>query len=370
MRAADRAHVTGRRLSALGIAPPAGSRGEVTVHDIVRVHGAMQAQDHAGVLWSVGLRTGHRVEAVEQALATGEVVRSWPMRGTLHLTAAEDAWWMADLLAGRAIARAATRFRQLELTDEVLGRARELVGEALVGGRALSRPRLFDLLRDNGIAPEGQRGIHLLGRLSQVGMLCQGPPDGRQPTFVLLDEWVPHRLRPSREEAMATLAERYVRSHGPATERDFAGWTGETLGFAREALGLLGARLVREQVDGTEMLSHVESPPSAPRPGVRLLPGFDEYLLGYKDRSAALRPDHARLTVPGGNGMFIPTVVASGEVVGLWRRTTRTRQVDVTVTPFDEPSARRARAVEGAAAAYGRFLGLPVRVRWTAPQPH
>ncbi len=363
----DRRLVATRRLASLGIAPPVGG-GAAAVADVVRHHLAMQAQDLSSGVWSVGVRTGALLCEVEAAIEDRRITRSWPMRGTLHLMATEDVKWMCLLLNTRVAAATRARFAQLEITDAVLDAGRELVTAALTGGRRLRRPAAMELFREHGITPDGQRGPHLLGRYCQEGLLCQGPPEGRQPTFVLLDEWVPRSWEPGREEAMAALAERYVRSHGPVTIRDLAGWTGQTLTFAQEAVDLAGDRLLREQIGGTDYLVHREAPGPLPRPQVLLLPGFDEYLLGYKDRAAMLTREQERRVVPGGNGVFYPTVVAGGQVVGTWARRIGSSAVDVTVSPFGELSATRRRDVERAATAYGRFLGRPVAVRFAEPR--
>ncbi len=96
-----------------------------------------------------------------------------------------------------------------------------------------------------------------------TGLICQGPLIGKQPSFVLIDAWVPHSRTPSRDEGLATVAERYVRSHGPVTEKDLAGWTGKPLGLTRQALALIDARLVREEVDGITWLTHADAPPGS-----------------------------------------------------------------------------------------------------------
>jgi len=364
--AADRRAVAARRLASLGISPAAGG-GAAAVPDIVRHHLAMQAQDLASGLWSVGVRTGAPLSDVEAAIRERRITRSWPMRGTLHLMATEDVRWMCLLLNPRVATATRARFAQLEITEALLAGGREVVTAALTGGRTLSRPAAIELLRRHGINPDGQRGPHLLGRYCQEGLLCQGAPEGRQPTFVLLDEWVPTSWDPGREEAMAALAERYVRSHGPVTLRDLAGWAGQTLAFAREAVDLAGDHLATERVGGTSHLVHRDAPDPAPRSGVHLLPGFDEYLLGYKDRFAMLTAAQERRVVPGGNGIFYPTVVAGGQVVGTWGRRTSGPKVEVTVSPFAGLSAARRRAVDRAATAYGRFLERPVVVRFREP---
>ncbi len=361
MNSADRRTLTSRRLAATQIAPAAGG-ASAGIAPTVRRHLAMQAQDLASGLWSVGVRTGANRSEVEAAIEARLVTRSWPMRGTLHLMATEDVQWMCRLLNQGRPAATRARFAQLEITDAVLDRGRELVTAALSGGRSLSRPEAMELLRANGIAPDGQRGPHLLTRYCQEGLLCQGPPAGKQPTFVLLDEWVPNSWSPGREEAMAALAERYVLSHGPVTERDVAGWSGQNLTFVRQAVALAGGAIETEVIGGTSYLVHASAPAPADRSTVQLLPGFDEYLLGYKDRSAMLTPEQERLVVPGGNGVFQPTLVVGGRIVGTWGRRVGATRVDLTVTLFAGVRAVARVAVARAANAYGTFLGLPVVV--------
>jgi hypothetical protein len=333
-----------------------------TIAATVHHHLAMQAQDVASGMWSVGVRTGATRADVEAAVAARRVTRSWPMRGTLHLMATQDVRWMCRLLNERVVATTRRVFEAEGLTEAVVGRARDVLTGALAGGAALSRPDAVALLEANGVDPSGQRAYHLVGRFCQEGLLCQGPAAGRQPTFVLIDEWVPWSWEPDREEAMAALATRYVASHGPVTERDLAGWCQQTLTFAREAVALAGDAVATETIGGQAYLVAADRPQPASGTPVRLLPGFDEYVLGYKDRSAILTPEEELRVVPGKNGMFLGTVVVGGLVVGTWNRKTTARRTVVTVTPFGSLSATRRREVERAATAYGRHLGSPAQV--------
>ena len=373
MRLADRRRIAGQRLAAMRIAPPASplldadGAPEPMVDTIARTvhhHLALQAQDLSGGMWSIGVRTGATLAQVEDAIAQRRITRSWPMRGTLHLMATQDVRWMCQLLNDRMVATQRALFSAQGLTDAVVDRARSLLCDALAGGVTLSRPDAFALLAAEGIDPSSQRGYHLLGRFCQEGLLCQGPPAGRQPTFVLLDDWVPWSWAPDREEAMATLATRFVASHGPVTERDFAGWSNQTLTFVREAIALAGDAVAIEVIGGQPYLASPERTPAAPTPAVRLLPGFDEFVLGYKDRAAMLTPEEELRVVPGKNGMFLGTVVVGGLVVGTWSRKATPRRTVVTVKPFAELSATRGREVERAAEAYGRFLDSPVEVTY------
>jgi hypothetical protein len=366
---ADRRRIASERLAAMRIAPAVEPDRPIvdTITRTVHHHLAMQAQDIGSGMWSLGVRTGATRADVEAAIEARRVTRSWPMRGTLHLMATQDVRWMCRLLNERMVATQRRVFEAEGLTEAVVDRAREVLVGALTGGGALSRPKAIALLEANGVDPTGQRAYHLVGRFCQEGLLCQGPAEGRQPTFVLIDEWVPTSWEPSREEAMAALATRYVASHGPVTERDLAGWCNQNLTFAREAVALAGDAVTSETIGGQAYLVAAERPEPAAGSPVRLLPGFDEYVLGYKDRSAILTPEEELRVVPGKNGMFLGTVVVGGLVVGTWNRRTTTKRTVVSVTPFGSLSATRRSDIERAAAAYGRHLGSPAEVAYPDP---
>jgi winged helix DNA-binding protein len=328
--------------------------------DLVRAMGAVQAQDYPGGLWGIGLRLDDIVEAdVERAIADAALVRTWPMRRTLHLVAGEDVRWMLRLLNPRQLALSAGRHRQLGLAKDDFARAGRILTRALRGGRRLTRPAAYDELRRGGVAPDGQRGIHVLGDLAQQGLLCCGPREGKQPTFVLLEEWVPPAAaEPSRDEALATLATRHFGGHGPATLHDFVWWTGLRVADARRAIGAAGARLVEERHGEVVRYASVDARPPAParRTTAALLPPWDEYLVAYRDRSFATGA--LRESDPNGVGLIgKPLVVVDGAVRGAWRRELRPTTVRVTLDLWTALTAAERRAVQQAAVSYGGFLG-------------
>ena len=200
--------------------------------------------------------------------------------------------------------------------------------------------------------------------LAQTGTLVLAAPEGRQQTFALLDEWVPAPRRLDRDEALVELALRYFRSHGPATLRDLARWSGLTMLEVRRGLALCGEQLTTLELDEATYHLAPEALDAPPPVGeVHLLPGFDEYLLGYGDRSAALAPAHSQAVVPGANGMFKPTIVVDGEVVGTWRRTLTAREVLIDLVPLGPLPGTLRKGLIRAADAYGAFLGRPARLR-------
>jgi hypothetical protein len=324
------------RLAAQRIAGPALS----TATEAVRWLTALQAQDHNGVLTSVTLRTaaGTR-QAVEAALNAGEIVKSWPMRGTLHLVAAEDLLWMLNLAAPRVVAGAAARRAQLDLDTSTLEHARKLAVNALTGGHQLRRGDLLAAWNEGGLVTAGQRGYHMLWHLAQTGTLCFGPMRDGEQLVVLVDEWIAHPRCPEREEALGELVWRYFRSHGPATVNDFTRWTKLVAADVRAGLALAQPRLIRLDVEGVEYFMDPRTPDLLDTcrrraRGVFLLPGFDEFILGYADRRAVLPAEFADRIVPGGNGVFRPTVVSDGQVVGTWKHTGRGAKRTMATTPF------------------------------------
>jgi hypothetical protein len=198
--------------------------------------------------------------------------------------------------------------------------------------------------------------VHILGKLAQlrVIVLCD------QSDWALFDEWIPNPRRLERDEALREFAERYFASHGPATIRDFSWWSSLSLTEARRGLDLARDRLDELELDGVTYYLRPGLEPA--KPAVHLLPGFDEYVLGYSDRAAPLAGGALERIVPGGNGVFLPTIVVNGEVVGSWRRATKGATTAVTAQPFDELSATAVKGVEKAARRYGRFLGSSVEL--------
>jgi hypothetical protein len=373
----DRSDALALRLMSLLLAPrPAGYPGDPAPTDaagVVAWLGAMQAQDYGSAAWSFGVRLpGWSSTDLDAAFERHEAIRTWPMRGTVHYVPPRDAHWMLELMGRRALAGAAKRREFLGLSQEVADRAVEVFGTALAGGKRLTRAQCLDALRDNGIEVAGQLGYHLLWYASQQGVTCFAPNIGKEQAFMLLDDWVPDPHRPDPEEALATIALRYFRGHGPAIMADFAGWTGLPVTQCRRGVAALGDALIEVSVDDVPMVAEralVESysPPAKRRAAdVLVLPGFDEFMLGYKERSLMLDAAHKQAIIPGGNGVFQPTVVRDGRVVGTWRRTTRRTKVEVTVAELVALSARDRTAVETAFSPYGQFLGLACAVGWTS----
>jgi len=369
---ASRSDVTRLRLVRQGLAGP-DLRGAPAVVDRML---ALQAQDFASAKWAIGLRSpGTSLADIDAAIDAGRVVRSWPMRGTLHFVPAVDLKWMLRLTSPRLVAGARTRLAQLEIDETVVEQARAVAVASLSGGRQLGRAEFLTALETNGIATTGQRGYHLIGQLALSGTLCWGPQRGRQQLLVLLDEWVPASRWLARDEALGEFVLRYFGGHGPATLKDFAWWAQLTLADAKVGLAVAGDRLIELVVDGAShyLPADADTGPlgAAPRQRAPMLalPAFDEYLLGYTDRSFAIDDGGLLRVVPGKNGLFLPLILSSGRVIGTWRQTRSARAVSVDPRPFDGLSNRQARDFERAVAGYARFLGLSAATVTGAESP-
>jgi hypothetical protein len=279
------------------------------------------------------------------------------MRGTLHLVAARDLRWLRELCVPRVLTGFATRRQRLGVTDADAERAAELAAAALAGGGRLGRVELVRRLTDGGVPTDGQRGYHLLTWLAHAGLLCLGPTDGAgEQLFVLAEEWLPPSRPRDRDESLAELALRYLCGHGPATVADLVRWSGLRVTDVRAGVAAVRDRLTAIDVGGTELLLDPALPDAlaehrAAAAGLHLLPGFDEVVLGYADRSCTVPAEHAERIVPGGNGMFRATVVLGGRAVGTWRWGRRGRVRTLDAEPFTAFPPEVAAALPAAGAA-------------------
>jgi hypothetical protein len=327
---------------------------------------AVQAQNLAGARWSVGLRTpGLTDAALAAALGAGTIAQTWTMRGTLHLAAPEDVPWLLDLLGPRAWGGRGKLWRDAGLTAEVFGTAAEVLLAALDGGTALPRRTVLRLLEEAGISTDGQRGSHLLRYLAETRVIIIGAPQGTSQTFARFVDRIPAVEPPDREEALRRLAVRYIAGHGPAGARDLAWWSGLTLTDSRLGLELAAPGLAALRTgEGTwyvdpSVLDAHQSGRRRPA-AVHLLPGFDEYTIGYADRRLVLEDRYRSVVGPAANGLFRPAVVTAGKITGTWSQELRAGSMLLTATAFNGTSGADDSALRRSAARYADFLGRPV----------
>ena len=330
---------------------------------LVKWLGAVQAQDYLSALYAVGLRMNDTTEAViEKAIADKTIVRTWPMRGTLHFVAPEDAKWMLALLTPRIISRTQGVYRQSGLDKNIFAKSRKLVTKALQIGKQLERKEIYAILEKAKISTSETRGLHILGFLAQEGLICFGPRMGKQQGFVLLDEWVPVSRNIKGDEALAELANRYFTSHGPASLQDFVWWSGLTVSDAKKGLDLVKNYFVDEKFNNQSFWMSEQTSFNTTRSAF-LLPAYDEYLVAYRDRSAALEPIHTKAVLTT-NGIFSPSLIINGKVEGTWKRTVNKNEVLLQIFPFKPLSQIKKKGIAYAAKQYSNFLGVKLRLQY------
>ncbi|HEX9117733.1 MAG TPA: winged helix DNA-binding domain-containing protein [Anaerolineae bacterium] len=325
---------------------------------------AVQAQDYGAAKWAVGLRTaGATDSALEQAFANGAILRTHLLRPTWHFILPADIRWLLSLTAPRVKTALAYNDRRLGVDAGVISRSNAVLARALEGGKQLTRSELATVLAGAGIATNDLRLGHLLFHAELDGVVCSGARRGKQFTYMLLEERVPPAPVLSREESLARVARRYFTSRGPAALKDFVWWSGLTVADARAGLEMVKPELGRAVVDGTEYWFG-ERPPDAARDGpvAHLLPNFDEFVVGYADRSAVFEERHTPALGPRSSVLMTYIIVIEGQVAGTWRRTFEKGAVAIDLKPFFPLTAAETEAVEAAAERFGAFLGLPAQL--------
>jgi hypothetical protein len=345
-----------RRLAAQFLTVP----GPAKAADVVRRLGAVQAQDYAGAKWALSQRTSSAADdhAIEEELTAGEFLRTHVMRQTWHFVAPEDLRWMLALTAPRVSRAMAYYNRKLELTPAIFRRSHAAITRALRGGGHLTRAELAAALARARVGVvSGQRLGHLMVQAELDAVVCSGARRERRFTYALLDERVPTGPAMDRDQALGELARRYFPTRGPASAHDFAWWSGLAPADARRAVEILGRELERVDVNGTTawMSARAARPPRRRR--AHLLPNYDEYFIGLKDRSAIGQRLRSVQLVKGGSAMNY-VVVVDGQLVGGWKRRAASPGV-IEMELLVPLSAAERRLVAREVERYRTFAGRP-----------
>lgn len=336
---------------------------ETTLHtasDVIAWLGAVQAQEYAHAKWALGLRAqGVTDAAIEQAFFDGSILRTHVMRPTWHFVTPADIRWLLGLTAPRVHAANAYMYRKLELDDALFLRSDAAIANALERGSQLTRSELGAALQQAGIVADGFRLSYLMMHAELNAIVCSGARRGKQFTYALLDQRVPHARLLERDEALAELTKRYFASHGPALMQDFVWWSGLTVADAHAGRAM--ANLVHEVINGkTYWYAASALVPQHRSPTALLLPMYDEYTVAYKDHRAILDPMYAQ---PARTATFGGVMVIDGQVIGNWRRTFSRGAVVIDTAPFRPLTAAETDAFTSAAQRYAEFLAMPVVVR-------
>lgn len=282
------------------------------------------------------------------------IIRTWAMRGTIHLLAADDAGWLLPLFDQTLAADSRRRLGQLGMDARAQDRALAAIRRALESDGFAGRSELVALLGRQGIEIDASRRVHLFRLATAEGIAILGPDRGSETLLAPARGWLGERAPHDRDAALAELARRYVRGFGPATEADFAGWAGLPLRDVRAGLSRIADELVEVRLEGGRAWALRRGAPRARGPIVRLLPPWDNYLMGHRDRSFFADAEAWRRITPGG-GLIRPTIVVDGVAAGTWTVHRKRRTVQVDLEPFDELDDETTAAIRAEVADIQRF---------------
>ncbi len=349
-----RPDIARQRLSNQGLLKPTLK----TASAVVARLGAVQAQDYGASKWGVAQRTAGLTDAqIEKEIDNGMIVRTHVLRPTWHFVAAADIGWMLALSAPRVHAANAYWYRWLEVDEAVARRSRTVLTKALRDGKQLTRAELGQALARARIQiTSPQRLACIVMRAELEGLICSGARRGKQFTYALLDERVAKPIALEREAALFELARRYFTTRGPATVDDFAWWSGLTKADAKRGVEVAATQLEHESIEGRSYwFPAVERPVRISSSLAHLLPNYDEYFIGFKDRSAF----NARLTSSGvrarTDALSGHILIINGQIVGGWRRTLVRGTVVIEPKLLIRLNEAERRAVKAAARKFDRF---------------
>lgn len=345
------------------------SRRKLAAADIVRRLFALQSQEWSSAQLAIRARGRDLTQA--DVIHAREVERAfvltWSLRGTLHLVAAEDIHWQLELCGPPAIRGTGSRYRQLGLTEDRREAALEAIEDILSGDHALTRAQLAEALEARGIPVAGQAIHHLVRFAALRGLLCLGAEVDGDLTYALLEEWLPAGLLPARPaNPLAEFARRYLAAYAPATMADFRRWSGLTAAQAKGAWDAVGVQCDTVSLPEGEALmlarqaALLESAPAEPT--LRLLPRYDNYLLGYESRAFMVAEAFAKRVHPGG-GLIRSCVIVDGEAAANWKLEKRRRGLRAVVSPFQPLDRSVMPLLEAEAESLGRFLNAKAELK-------
>lgn len=346
------------RLANQHIAKPSYNNPKKIAHHM----GALQAQSYKWVKWAMGLRLpDSTLGTIETAIAKGDIIRTHLLRPTWHVVSADDLRWMLELTAPRVKIAVRSSHKRRGLTDEIIARTNKIIEQALTDEEFLPRNVLVDKLEAAGFENKDNMASHLLFCAELDGVICSGPTSGKQHTYALFEKRVPPKPPLSKEESLQRLATLYFTSHGPATLDDFVWWSGLTKTMARKAIELIDREFENEEIDGETYWFKPMSVASSDE--ACLLPAYDEFIVGYSDRSAVLTDAHHKKVISM-NGIFKPVIVIDGMVAGIWNRTINKQSVHIETQFFNSPDAKTKLLTERAARRFAIFLEKELKIKF------
>ena len=330
-----------------------GSR-HASAADVVRALGAVQAQDFPGAKWALGMRARGSTDAsIQREVDAGRILRTHVLRPTWHFVAPEDIRWMLALTGERVTRTMGYYNAEFRLDAKVFARSHDVMTRALEGGKALTRQELRAALEPKIGALKSQRLVRVVMQAECAGLICSGPMRGKQFTYSLIAERAPAAKVLERDEALLELAKRYFPTRGPATPQDFAWWSGLTVADATRAIEIAGKAFEPVEVGGRRYWQGAGTRDARVPPSAHLLPNYDEFFIGYRDRTAIAQRLETAKSVIGGNALISHVIVVNGQLVGGWKRVANT----ITLKPAAKLTGAEQMLVERELRKLNAFLG-------------
>ena len=329
--------------------------------NLVQWMGVLQAQDYAMAKWAIGIRVPNATEqTINNAIHTGDIIRTHVLRPTWHFVSRYDIHWMLALSAPKIKSTLPYYHRQLDITNAILKKSNKVIEKALTSHKHLTRNELVVVFKKANIAVDNNRAIQLLFWAELEGLICSGELKDKEPTYTLLDAWVPKKQSFTREESIAELARRYFNSHAPATLHDFAWWAGLTVAESKAGMEAIQAGFIAEKIDSqTYWLPNNFSLPVQKQKTACLLPAYDEFIVSYTDRSAIFTSDIQPKVITT-NGLFRPVLLINGHAAGIWKRTIKKDKVTVNFDFFTTPPKTANALIKKAVKAYGEYCDMEI----------
>lgn len=330
--------------------------------ELVAWLGAVQAQEYNQAKWGLGLRLPHvKDHHIENDFEQALILRTHLLRPTWHFVAAEDLRWMLMLTAPRIKMAASYMHHKLELEKKIFTRCNHILVKSLQGHRQLTRNEIKEEFGKKKIVIDGTRLGHIMMQAELEGIICSGVRKGNQFTYALLEERVPPFAKKTREEALAELTRRYFMSRGPATLRDYATWSMLTMSDCKNGLAMVRNQFSQQKFGSdTYYFYSLKAFGKKQFQAIHLLPIYDEFIMGYKDRNAIM--EFRNRLKPGQAFRFDNTIISEGQIIGSWRRVINTKSIDIQYEFLQPPNKKQGSLFRKALERYSEFSGLPVKI--------
>lgn len=326
-------------------------------HEIVSHMGAMQSQAFDMARWAIGVRlSGSTDRDIANAINSGTVIRTHILRPTWHFVAAEDIHWMFDLSSPRIRPVYLSYYKMNRIEESHIRKTNRIIEKALIDHNHLTKTEITEVLQAEGIDTDPYIISQILSRAEIDGIICNGRIKEKKQTFALLHEWAPKTNTLSKEEALEKLARKFFTSHAPATLQDFIWWSGLLASDCKKALELIKDNFISEEFNGKtfRMKNDLTLPPES-KDSALLLPQFDELVVSYKDRSEMIEDEHYGKVMTK-NGLFSPTVMLNGKIIGSWRKVMNKKKPEVEISFFEKTPKKTEELFKEAKKRYVDFL--------------